>query len=151
MFLGDFEHSLDDKNRVILPAPLRRGITEDELQDRFYLVPSDEDECLELHPRRSWDQYVTDLKDRYDWGDRTWRDFLRDLYSTACEIQLDKQYRFLLPETCKKAVAVQKDVYFVGLGEFVEIWSKERWEGRRVKRAGKRITPARRGAGEVKD
>ena len=142
MFLGEIEHSLDDKNRVVLPAPLRRGIAEESLLDRFYVVPSDEDECLELHPRQSWESYVATLRTRHSFGDRTWRDFLRDLYSAASEVQLDKQYRFTIAEATRKAAGVERDVYFVGLGEFVEIWDKEKWEARRQKRAGKRQTPA---------
>ena len=142
MFLGDFEHSLDEKSRVVLPASLRRGIAEEALQDRFYLVPSDEDECLEFHPRDSWERYVAELKVGHDYGNRAWRNFLRDLYSSASEIQLDKQYRFLVPEASRKAVGIQRDVYFVGLGDFVELWAKDRWQERKKQRAGKRQTPS---------
>ena len=141
MFLGDYEHSLDDKGRVVLPAALRRGIAEDALKDRFYLVPSDEDECLELHPRESWERFVAELERRHQLGVRSWRDFLRDLYSTSTELQLDKQYRFMVPEASKNAVGIERDVYFVGLGDFIEIWSKANWQKRREQRRGQRKTP----------
>lgn len=144
MFLGDYEHSLDDKNRVVLPSQLRRGIPEEHLHDRFYIVRSDEDECLELHPRESWDEFVGELKQNRDRGHRPWREFLRDLYSSASELQLDKQYRFLVPEANKNAVGIDKDLYFVGMGDFIEIWARDRWEKRCTERAGKRVTPSTR-------
>ena len=144
MFLGEYEHALDDKGRIILPAPLRRGIAEEALKDRFYLVPSDEDECLELRPRASWEGFLAELKGSLTFGDPAGREFLRDLYSAASEIQLDKQYRFLVPEARKRAVGIEDgEVYFIGMGDFIELWSRPRWEKRREVRAGKRKTPLR--------
>jgi MraZ protein len=145
MFLSDFEHSLDEKNRVVLPSPYRRGFAEEALQGRFYLVPSDEDECLELYPQECWEKHVTNLKTEHRFGSREWREFIRDFYSSASEIQLDKQYRFILPEASKNAAGIRRDVYFVGLGEFMEIWAKERWLARKEERKGKRKTPSREG------
>jgi MraZ protein len=142
MFLGDFEHSLDEKNRVVLPSPFRRGLADQVLEDCFYLVPSDGDQCLELHPRASWERYVQDLKERHDLADAEWREFLRDLYSSACELQLDKQYRFPVPDATKSAAGIDREVYFVGMGEFVEIWDRGRWVERREARKGKRRTPS---------
>jgi MraZ protein len=145
MFLNEFEHTLDDKSRAVLPAQHRRGVSEEALQDRLYLVPSDRDECLELYPRESWEKHIEELKSRRRFGDREWKEFLRDFYSSASEIQLDKQYRFGIPEASKIAAGIQRDVYFVGLGDYVEVWSKERWLARKKSRVGKRSTPAEGG------
>ena len=145
MFLNEFEHSLDEKSRAVLPAQHRRSVSEEALLERLYLVPGDGDECLELYPRESWDRHIEKLKSRQRFGDQDWKEFLRDFYSSASEIQLDKQYRFAIPEASRNAAGIQRDVYFVGLGDYIEVWAKERWLARKKGRVGKRKTPAEGG------
>ncbi len=125
MFLGEFEHTTDPKHRVVLPSPLRREV---ELQRGFVLVPEEKNECLELHPFEAWERRVADLEKDHDvHRDRTARAYFRRYIGRAQRGQCDNQGRFLLPEVLRRAVGIDRDVRFIGMVHFIEIWSAERW------------------------
>lgn len=136
MFLGQFEHSTDDKNRVVLPSALRRGIPDQDVERGFVLVPNEQNECLELHPMDAWERRIADLERTHDvHRDYAAREFFRDYSGRASRVQCDGQGRFLIPEALRDAVGIVRDVRFVGMIRFVEIWSSERWSSRERGRA----------------
>ncbi len=131
MFLGEFEHALDDKSRVVLPSAIRRWMHESEVEQGFVLVPKDTGECLELHPWRAFEARIQELKATHDpHRSSAAREFLRDYAGRATRVQCDNQGRFLVPESCRQAVGIERDVQFVGLVDFVEIWPRESWRRR---------------------
>ena len=143
MFLGTSEHSLDDKNRVVLPLGFRRDISDDKLREGFVLAAGSENKCLELHFREDWRAYIQKMEARYTPDDMDGQEFLRDLHSSAVEVQLDKQYRFLIPDGRKEEAGIVRDVFFVGMNKKIEIWSKDRWQERQKARKGlMRVPPA---------
>jgi transcriptional regulator MraZ len=142
MFLGTYEHALDDKNRVVLPAGLRKYISEARLEGGFVLAAGTRNQCLDLHPMAEWLAFVRGLEARYPPEDEEAQEFFRDLLSSAVEVQLDKQYRFLIPDARKVEAGIERDVYFVGVSKKIEIWAKERWDARKSGRQGIMRPPA---------
>jgi MraZ protein len=136
MFLGTYEHALDEKNRVVLPAGLRKYISEAQLEGGFVLAAGTRNQCLDLHPMAEWLAFVRGLESRYLPEDEEAQEFFRDLLSSAVEVQLDKQYRFLIPDARRVEAGIERDVYFVGVSKKIEIWPKERWDARKAGRKG---------------
>src|SRR4249920_1007112 len=136
MFLGTYEHALDDKNRVVLPAGLRKYISEAKLQEGFVLAAGTRNQCMELHPMAEWLDHVRGLEGRYPPEDEEAQEFFRDLLSSAVEVQLDKQFRFLIPDARRVEAGVERDVYFIGMSKKIDIWPKDRWDGRKAGRQG---------------
>ena len=141
MFLGEYEHSTDDKHRVVLPSALRRGIPEEQIEQGFVLVPNEQNECLELHPMGAWEKRVDDLESTHDvHRDYGAREFFRDYSGRASRVHCDSQGRFLIPEALRRAVGIEREVRFVGMVRFVEIWSSKGWLVRQKRRGDKRVT-----------
>jgi MraZ protein len=136
MFLGEYEHSLDDKNRVVLPSGLRKDISEEKLAKGFILARGSMSRCLDLHPKTEWMRLLKHLES-YPYENEEAQEYLRDLFSSAEEVQLDKQFRFLIPDARRIEAGIEKDVYFVGVMKKIEIWPKQLWETRREERRGK--------------
>ena len=131
MFLGEYEHSLDEKFRVVLPSAMRRNLDEQEIARGFVVVPSDTNECLELYPWELFERRIQDLERTHDPHRNTAaREFLRDYAGRAVRAQCDGQGRILLPESSRRAVGIEREVQFVGLVRFLEIWAKTRWQAR---------------------
>lgn len=121
MFMGEYQHSLDSKGRLIIPAKFR-----EELGDNF-IVTRGLDHCLFVYPKSEWDILVQKLKSlpltRSDA-----RRFVRFLLSGAIECELDKQGRITLPASLREYAELEKEVVAIGVSNRVELWSKSRWE-----------------------
>lgn len=121
VFMGEFQHTLDDKGRLIVPAKFR-----EELGDRF-VVTRGLDNCLFVYPAREWSALEEKLKTLpLTKGDA--RAFVRFLFSGATECEVDKQGRIILPQNLRDHARIDKEVVVIGASTRVEIWSKENWE-----------------------
>ena len=103
MLMGEYEHSLDAKGRLIMPAKLRQDIG-----DKF-VITKGLDGCLFAFSQEEWLNFETKLKS-LPLSDRNARNFVRFFLSGATECEIDKQGRFLIP------------------GTRLEIWNKQNWE-----------------------
>lgn len=120
MFKGRFTHTLDAKNRTIIPAKLRV-----ELGDVFVITVGLEG-CLYIYPNQEWELFVSELQKLP--GHKEARDLRRKFMSNASDCEADKQGRFLIPaELCKEA-GLDKELVFSGNINKIELWSKERWD-----------------------
>ena len=128
MFLGKYEHSLDDKNRVVLPAALRKDLSDQKLQKGFVLAAGTQNKFLELHTKGEWSLHSKTLDDKHPVGELKEEQELHGIYSNVYEMPLDRQYRLLIPEEIKKLVGIQRDVYFIGMTKKIVIYAKEAWE-----------------------
>ncbi len=128
MFFGLYEHSLDDKNRVVLPLGLRRSLSEDQIRQGFVLLAGTRNRYLVMLPMREWASYERLLQETYDATEEEVQDYLIELYASANFVELDKQYRFAIPESSRQAAGIQRELCFVGMGTQILIFSKERWE-----------------------
>jgi len=121
MFMGEYEHTLDAKGRLIIPAKFR-----EELGERF-VITKGLDNCLFLYPMNEWEQIEQKLRSLpFTRSDA--RAFARFFFSGACECEVDRQGRVLLPVNLRRYAELDKEVVIIGVLTRVEIWNKEAWE-----------------------
>lgn len=120
MFLGEYQHSLDPKGRIIIPAKLR-----EELGARF-VATKGLDNCLFLYPMDEWKAIETKLR-ALPFTRADVRSFARFFFSGASELELDKQGRILLPTNLREYGGIEKDLIIIGVGARVEIWAIDKW------------------------
>ncbi|MGI6659855.1 MAG: division/cell wall cluster transcriptional repressor MraZ [Dethiobacteraceae bacterium] len=121
MFMGEYQHTLDSKGRLIMPAKFR-----EELGDKFVLTRG-LDNCLFVYPLEEWNNLEQKLKNLpFTRSDA--RAFTRFFFSGATECELDKQGRVLIPTNLRSHAKLQKDAVIIGVSSRVEIWSQEEWQ-----------------------
>lgn len=121
MFMGEYQHTVDSKGRLIMPAKFR-----EELGDSFVLTRG-LDNCLFVYPLHEWTVLEQKLKSLpFTRSDA--RAFTRFFFSGATECELDKQGRVLIPTNLRSHAKLQKDVVVIGVSSRVEIWSQEVWQ-----------------------
>lgn len=124
MLVGEFETKVTDKNRVALPKKFR-----DELGDNL-VVMQGYDGCMILVDENRFLALTKDITNGRFVNDAV-RDTTRFLIGSAHEISLDKQGRFVLPQSLKTFAEVEGDVVCLGLMRWVEIWDKNKWNNRK--------------------
>lgn len=122
MFIGEYEHSIDAKNRVIIPSKFREGLGE-----KFVITKGLEQGCLLVFPMEEWQNFEEKLKS-LPFGSKEARTFSRYFFSSASECEIDKQGRTVIASNLKDYAKIEKDVVIIGVSSRVEIWSKEKWE-----------------------
>ena len=120
MLIGEYEHSLDAKGRLIMPVKLRQDMGEK------FIVTKGLDGCLFAFSQEEWLNFETKLK-ALPLSDRNARNFVRFFLSGATECEIDKQGRFLIPANLRESAKLEKDAMIVGVGTRLEIWNKETW------------------------
>lgn len=120
MFMGTYEHGLDAKGRVIIPAKLRDGLGES------FVVTLGLDGCLFAYPMDEWEDFIDKLKQLP--GTKEARKLQRYFLAGAAPCEADKQGRVLIPANLREQAGLTRDVVFVGVLQKIEIWSKDRWE-----------------------
>lgn len=119
--MGEYQHALDDKGRIIIPAKFR-----DALGAQF-VVTRGLDNCLFVYPIEEWHNMEKKLK-ALPLMKSDARAFTRFFLSGAVECELDKQGRITLPNVLREHANLIKDAVVIGVSSRVEIWSKEVWE-----------------------
>lgn len=119
--MGEYQHTIDSKGRLIIPSKLRDG-----LGDAFVITRGLEN-CLFVYPQNEWQQLELKLK-ALPFTKKDVRAFTRFLLSGAIEVELDKQGRVLLPNNLREFAELDKDCVIIGVSSRVEIWSKKKWE-----------------------
>lgn len=122
MFLGTFEVVLNEKNRVALPAKLRRELTAREL-----VLSIGFEKCILGFEEKKWAE-VTAADLSRPLSDAEGRNLRRKLCMNAQMIELDAQGRFVVPELMINYAAVGKEAVLIGAGDHFEIWNAEEWE-----------------------
>ncbi len=120
MFYGEFQHTIDPKGRVIIPASFRK-----ELGVKFMITKGLE-QCLFIFSEAQWNSLVSKLE-TLPLSDNSARAFNRFFFSTASECELDKNYRILVPPALRTHAELEKDISIIGVGTRVEVWGKEKW------------------------
>ena len=119
MLIGQFQHNIDVKGRVFIPAKLREDLGEN------FVVTKGLDGCLFLYSGNEWKRMEEILR-----GEKLFksRNLQRYFFSSAAEVQADKQGRALLPQNLREHAGLEKDVVIIGASTRAEIWDKEKWE-----------------------
>lgn len=120
MFLGQYEHSLDDKGRVTLPARFRAAL------ERGVVVTRGLDGCLWVFTLEKWDEVAAKI-DSLPWTQRGGRNFVRLMFSGAVDASPDKQGRIRIPDYLLKYAGISSEVVILGLNSKMEIWAGDRW------------------------
>lgn len=121
MFMGEYNHTVDEKGRLIMPAKYR-----EQLGDTFF-VTQGFDGCLYVYPQSEWANIEENLR-KLPSMKRGARDLTRRFLGHAAELEIDKQGRVLLPAKLRSLANIKKDVVLVGVLDKIEIWDKEKWE-----------------------
>jgi MraZ protein len=121
LFYGEFQHTIDPKGRVIVPAAFR-----DELDMRFMIAKGLEG-CLFIFSMPKWNSLVEKLE-TLPLSNTKARDFSRFFFSSAAQCQMDGHSRILIPQDLRSHAQLDKEISIVGVGNRVEVWSKDKWE-----------------------
>ena len=121
MLIGEYEHSLDVKGRLILPAKIR-----EDMGDKF-IVTKGLDGCLFGFSQNEWTNFEEKLK-TLPLTNKNARDFVRFFLSGATECEIDKQGRFLITSNLREYATLEKDAIIIGVGTRIEIWNREKWK-----------------------
>ena len=121
MLIGEYEHSLDVKGRLIMPAKLRADIGEK------FIITKGLDGCLFVFSQNEWSNFEGKLKE-LPLTNKNARDFVRFFLSGATECEIDKQGRFLIVNNLREYANITKEVIIIGVGTRLEIWNKEKWK-----------------------
>jgi len=120
MFLGEFEHTLDDKGRFSIPAKFRARLADGMVVTRVV------DACLWVFPMDRWEELAGRVN-ALPITNAQARDFKRQLFGGAANLDPDKQGRVSLPPKLRDFARIDKQVVVVGTGDHLEIWNPETW------------------------
>ncbi len=120
MFIGEYNHTVDEKGRLIIPAKFR-----DELGDEF-VVTKGLDGCLFAYDKTEWGVLEAKLR-ALPLTNKDARAFSRYMLAGAAQVEIDKQGRALVPMVLRAFAGIEKDVVLIGVGGRIEIWNKDKW------------------------
>jgi MraZ protein len=121
MLLGEYEHTIDDKSRLTLPARFRQSFTEGVIVSRGL------DGCLYAYPRADWTRAIEARLAELDPLSKEGRRLQRYFYSGAAEGELDKQGRIGIPAALLEHAQLVRDVVVAGVHDHLEIWDRAAW------------------------
>lgn len=121
MFLGEYQHNIDPKGRLIIPSRFR-----DELGEKF-IITRGLDKCLFVYPESVFKKIVDNLRKK-PFTKKNNRDFQRFFLSGAIECSIDKQGRASISKPLTGYAALEKECIVTGVNERLEIWSKDNWD-----------------------
>jgi MraZ protein len=123
-FFGEYEATVDAKGRFLLPGGFKKQLPDGENK---FVINRGFEKCLTLYPMKSWEPIVEDfmLKNQFD---PNVREFRRQFFGGATEVELDTAGRLLLPPTLKEYAGLTKDVILVAALNNIEIWDADRYK-----------------------
>lgn len=124
MFAGRYEYTIDDKNRVSIPAKFREILS---TNFDMRLVITNLDGCIVGYPYQEWQEIQEKISKRESLKKES-RTFLRFYYSGVTECSIDRLGRILIPPTLKTYAGIAKNVVIIGMNRKIEIWAQEVWE-----------------------
>lgn len=121
MFIGEYYHALDSKNRMTIPSKFRN-----ELGESFILTKG-LDGCLYAYTSAAWNLFQEKLM-KLPITSKDARAFSRFFFSGANEVDIDKQGRALIPQSLLEYAHIEKDIVSIGVSSRIEIWSRKKWD-----------------------
>lgn len=121
MFMGEYNHTVDTKGRLIVPSKFR-----EQLGDEF-VVTKGLDGCLFVYSKSEWENIEEKFRN-VPLTTKDARKFARFFFAGAASCEVDKQGRILLPVVLREYAGIEKDVVSVGVFNRVEIWDKDKWQ-----------------------
>ena len=121
MFMGEYNHTIDAKGRLIIPSKFR------EILGDVFVVTKGLDGCLFVYDNEEWKLFEEKLR-ALPITNKEARQFVRFFLAGAAEVEVDKQGRILIPNTLREFAQINKDVVLLGVGSRIEIWGREQFE-----------------------
>ena len=121
MFIGEYNHTIDSKGRLIVPSKFREALGDE------FVVTKGLDGCLFVYPMEEWTAFTDKLKD-LPLTKKDARQFSRFFLAGAASCEVDKQGRILIPSVLRDFAGLEKDAVLVGVSSRIEIWSRSNWE-----------------------
>ena len=121
MLLGEFEHTIDDKNRLTLPAKFRHAF------ENGAVLTQGLDRCLNAYTREEWERLVETRLAALDPFSREGRLMLRFFFAPASESEPDRQGRIMIPPSLARRAGLQREVVVAGVGDHLEVWDRSTW------------------------
>ncbi len=121
MFIGEYNHNLDDKGRLAIPAKFRA------LLKKGGVVTKGLDNCLFLYTKDQW-QKIAQKISALPISQAKARSFSRHLLAGAMDVEFDNQGRITLPEYLRDFASLKRSIIVAGLYNHLEIWNKEDWD-----------------------
>lgn len=124
MLIGEYIHTIDDKNRVSMPAKFRK-----ELGKKIIITPG-LDQCLFIFTTKEWSKVAKKLSSSADdlsFLKNDQRSFNRFMFGRAAEVELDSIGRILVPDFLKERIGLKDKVALVGVEDRVEVWNDKAW------------------------
>ena len=120
MFLGEFQHTVDQKGRLAIPAKFREELADGAVVTRGL------DKCLVIYPRIEWETLAEKVS-RLPQTQPNVRTLSRLLFSGAVDLSLDGQGRTILPQYLREYAGITANVAVIGLYQRIEVWCLEDW------------------------
>ena len=120
MFLGEYEHTIDAKGRMAVPAKFRAQM------DRGAVVSKGMGTCLSVYTMQRWEERSAELVSGKTSDEL--RDFERRIYPSASEIELDNQGRMVIPAKLRAYAGLENEVTIAGVRDHFEVWDRAAWQ-----------------------
>jgi MraZ protein len=121
MLLGEYEHALDDKNRLTLPAKFRQAFSEG------VFVAKGIDPCLVVYPRTEWERFTQQALEPLNPFSREARQISRFVFAGTTDTELDRQGRIMIPQPLVEHASLAREVVVAGVRDHLEIWDRSAW------------------------
>jgi MraZ protein len=122
LLLGEYEHTIDDKNRLTLPARFRQEFAEGLVLARGM------EGCLDAYPRERWRESVEGRIGNLDPLSKEGRTMKRYFFAGATDGELDRQGRLVIPPSLLTHAGLRREVVVAGVHDHLEIWDRDRWQ-----------------------
>jgi MraZ protein len=120
MFLGEYEHTIDAKARLAVPAKFRGQL------ERGAVLSKGMGRCLSIYTMARWEEKSAALVAGK--SDEQLRDFERRIYPSASEVELDNQGRLVIPARLREYAGLESEVTIAGVRDHIEIWDRKSWQ-----------------------
>lgn len=120
MFMGEYNHTIDTKGRLIVPAKFREQLGE------AFVITKGNDGCLAIYSKEAWETFLGEIAKMPN--SKNARLYARAFVASAEEVEADKQGRILIPAGLRGYAGLEKDVVLAGVIEKIEVWDKQRWD-----------------------
>jgi MraZ protein len=120
MFLGEYEHTIDSKGRMAVPAKFRAQL------DHGAVISKGMGTCLSVYTMQRWEEKSAELVEGKT--SEELRDFERRIYPSATEIELDGQGRLIIPAKLRAHARLENEVTVAGVRDHFEIWDRATWQ-----------------------
>jgi MraZ protein len=125
---GQYELTIDEKNRLLIPAEVRRALDPERDGEAFFVVIGVNHKTW-LYPERGYESLVSKLASEMSPGEDKLA-FNQMHFSMANRVEWDKQGRMLIPETSRRRTELSRDVTMIGVLDHLELWNREDWDRR---------------------